>query len=464
MKNLFMGMTIGVCLTLFAVWGYSSYFNNDAGRKQDDLKKTALKSVEKNELSPARNSESLDKISNGQARKLAKTDLSGRSIQDMLREAGAVSEAVQSFSGLMGEGRSSWQELAQEIRGLKEKGKEGIAELLKIIAGEGSDYFKMIAAGVLGEIYMDTQDPEVLSALKTQVLPLIQGVLDGESNMMLKYQAVKTLGDLGIQGAQDLLVDILFDDTNYRMQLYSMSILREKGGSETADQLLETLQSSQDLSQMMLAAATLGKMNDHLNDPAISEALQASVSKLNTIIADGNQTFERKRSALRTLGALGTTESVESLMRIMEDEAGKETGLERVAVRSLVSSGNMETAASLSRRMSTSSSDYSKILYASAIVSLANRYQYPAAQDLAHSLALPTLKDLSEAGPNLNLQKKAVYALGSVGTSQEIEFLQQLSLNNTALQPTAQQSIRRIQNRELGQGGRTMSRFMGRIF
>jgi len=465
MKNLILGVIIGVCITSLGVWGYSAFISEDsAGTAQDRWSKLADKNKEKTSALPDRPSErpgtELDRKDLNELEQLEKDkkpDTSGNSLHDRLK--GDISSAVESFSGMMSEGRSSWQTLAQEIRGLKEKGKEGITELLKIIEGQGPDFFKMIAAGVLGEVYSETQDPEVKTVLEKKILPLIQGILDSESNMRLKAQAVNTLGELGLQSAQDMLVDILLDDTSPWMQLTSMRVLSEKGNSVTASQLVEMLNSSQDISQIMLAAGTLGKMKDHLNDPSVNEAVQASIPKLQKIIDDENQTLRTKRNALMTLGALGTAESIESLIRVTEEQAASGE-LGRIAVWSLVRNGKEETAERLSKALYETNNDDAKILFASAIGGMANTYQVSTAQGLAQSLALPTLKGLSQTGKSIDVQKKAIQAMGSVGTSQDIEFLQQIAQTNKALQPTVNQAVRQIQSRESGQGRWPMGRFL----
>lgn len=467
MKNLFTGIIIGACLTLLGVWVYASL---SAGKAETAGQGKPLKIAERGlgkAVSPAnRNAGGFAENPAGKdPKKLEqrpdnRPHSSGNSLQDVLPENRSVSDAVQSFTGLMSEGRSSWQELAQEIRGLKEKGKEGLTELLKIIQGEGLNFFKMIAAGVLGEVYADTQDPEVKTALENRVLPLLQNILDGESDMRLKGQAVNTLGRLNIQKAQDMLVDILLDDTNQWMQLASMRVLRENGNLETASQLVEMLQSSPDLSQIMLAAGTLGKMNNHLNDPLISAVLQSSIPKLKMIIEDENQTFQTKRNALMTLGALGTSESVDSLIKIIEEQAGQDNGLERMAVWSLASNGTRETAEGLGRRLTESDNDDARVLFASAIGGMAGRHHDPTAQDLARTLALPALRDISRTGKSIDVQKRAIRAMGSVGTDQDIDFLRQLALSNADLQPTAFQAVRQIQNRESNQNHWSMGRVM----
>jgi HEAT repeat protein len=466
MKNLILGIIIGICITSLGVWGYSVIIPEDSAETAQNRRS---KPADKNESKPGELAARISGLSGnesegknlgkaGQKGKDKKADTSGNSQQDRLK--GDISSAVESFSDRMSEGRSSWQTLVEEIRGLKEKGEEGITELLSIIEGDGPGFFKMIAANVLGEIFSETQDPGLKKMLDTQVLSVIQNILDGESNMRLKRQAVNTLGQLGVQAAQDMLVDILLDDSNQWLQLTSMRVLREKGNAETAAQLVQMLQSSQDISHIMLAAGTLGKMNDYLKDPLINEVLQTSIPKLEKIVQDENQIFQNKRNALMTLGALGTSQSLESLIKVTENQAINNDGLQRTAVWALVRNGNQETAERLSNALSETNNEEAKVLFASALGGIANTYQNSATQNLSQSLALPTLKDLSQTAKNIDVQKMAIQAMGSVGTSQDIEFLQQIAQTNIALQPTADQAVRQIENRESGRGRWPMGRFM----
>ena len=201
-----MGIIISLCLTILGVFIYSSLISeNSEGTSQEKQIQITDRNIRK--ASGVRDGEGgnfgSDSVRNQdnevkQLGKNNKTDSSAVPSQDILK--GNISTAVRSFSDIVKEGRLSQQELIQEIKGLKEKGKEGITELLNIIEGSTS-FFKLIAAGVLGEIYSDTHDPIVKTAIEKQVLPLIQEVLDTSYDLNLKRQAVYTLGELGLQSS-----------------------------------------------------------------------------------------------------------------------------------------------------------------------------------------------------------------------------------------------------------------------
>jgi HEAT repeat protein len=445
MKKLILEIIICVCIILLGVWLYLSSISEDSEETGQD------KQFETAEVKNRKPSEPLSKKSGN-----IEKDLDGK--EDKNRDSSAsslkgdVSTAVRSFSDIVSEGGLSQKELIQEIKGLKEKDKEGVTELENIIEGDSTSFFKLIAAGVLGGIYLDTHDPIVKTAIEYQVLPLIQEILDTSYDMNLKRQAVYTLGELDLQSAQDRLIDVLLDDTHPKLQLTSMLILREKGSSETASQLLDMLQFSPDIVQVRMAAAILCKMNNQMNDPKVYDAIQALVPELKEIIEDESQVFKNRRNAFMVLGSLGTPESIESVIKVMEERLDKDSWLEQTAFWSMVYDGNRETAERLGVSLSKSDNDNARILFASIIGGIANWHQDPVAQDIAQSLALPILKDLCQTVENSGIQIKAIYAMGVVGNNQDIEFLQEIGKDNKSLSPFVYRSIYRIKIRESGQG------------
>jgi HEAT repeat protein len=402
-------------------------------------------------------------------------------------DAGNVIDALAQY--YEARSRRTARDLRTQVEELKKKGREVVPDLLKILKGSGSDASKVIAAGVLGAINADIQDPEISRILTDDVIPMLKGIVDGASDRRLKAQAVSALGDIkepasvtvlgeivksgdrgttwsairalgsiGTESAQQVLTEVATDEGAGRTRMLASRTLGRTGTVDTAYRLLPSLQNPESDSELLTIASCVAQINARVKDQMVGEQLAGIVPKLEEMIRAEGDPRRESWMVLGTLSSIGTDESNRVLVGIIDGE-GVNEGLRRSAMWAAAGSGGPELATQLGELLRTETDSSRQIELASAIGSIANRNADSSAAALSESQALPTLHVLALTGESVEVQRRAISAIGRVGDKNDIEALKTAGESNSSLRSDVDDAVRNIERRT--EGGRSGMWFGG---
>ena len=307
MRSFLWGMGAGICLTLLCVAGYvaihgdttsptaSSTSTPAAGRyspesrrspglRPDQRHRTALRGTDL----PAPKTTGANSFTTVQENRAKSPDQN------------PVPAAVERLAQSMGMNRfDRFRAFRGQYEALKKMGRDAVPELLAILQGQGTQLSKIIAASLLGSINADLKDDEVLQILRMEGVPLLESILESDSIPLSgKRQALFALGEIGIEDAQQVLIDVLTSEQSRRIQGYALRILGRKGTIDSAIQLLSFLDGPKDETQFMTAARAIGMINNRASDPELSLELMGAVPALEAIVHDETHTMRKKQEAL----------------------------------------------------------------------------------------------------------------------------------------------------------------------
>jgi HEAT repeat protein len=476
MKQVLIGILAGSCLTLACVFGYQYVAHSPKTsiparhetirtRRVADLKKPI-----KTEVPPSRKT-----VSDPQTRSTDDGNLAEFLIREIPADredidslapkqetvSGAGSETIAAIEALAQyrgvQNRSVGRDLQQKVEELKKKGKEIVPDLIKILQGSGPDESKIIAANVLGGINAGLQDPDISYLLSSQVIPMLQGIVNGEADMTLKRQAIAALGEIKDAASAKALVDVAISQSERGLRMYASRTLERTGTTESAYQLLPTLRNPDNDAEILLAANCIARINTRAQDPNLATELAQAVPRLQGIVNDAAVSNGNRWVALSALGAIGNAEANQILMELVKGGENVDEGTQRSTLFAISRSGGPDLAQGLGEVLQSGNDTNRQIGIASVIVSIANRNPDSTAATASASQAMQVLNQLASSNESAETQKTAISAIGRVGSTNDIETLRQLGQSNESLLPTVNEAIRRIQQRV--EGGDSRVRF-----
>ncbi len=369
------------------------------------------------------------------------------------------------------------RELRKSIEEIRKKGRETVPDLLNMLNGDGSDTTKIIAAGVLGSINAGLQDPDLTSTLNEQVIPMLEAVARGNGDGSLKREAISSLGEMrndaaaavlgelldaadrrntwavinalgtvGTESAHGILADIMTGERDQWAKMSASRTLGKNGSIDSAYQVLPALRNPGNDSEFILAATTIAQINARVGDADLTTQLTNAVPHLKGVLdgEGGNRT--NAWMALTALSAIGNDDANQALVDIVKGEKGND-GLRQSAVYAMSQYGKPEAAAGLSEALQAAQDDERRIDIAMAIASIANNHPESPARQVASSRAIPLLHQLASAGGTALVQKRALRAMGRVGSIEDIEAIKQIGIANRTLQSSVDDAVRMIEQR-----------------
>ncbi len=364
---------------------------------------------------------------------------------------GAIDSLAEFYTG---RDRRTARTLRDRVEELKKKGREVVPDLVNILKGSGSNASKVIAAGVLGAINAELQDPEITALLSNEVVPMLKGILAGEGDRGLRGQAVSALGDIATVSAHKVLAEVATGEGDGRMRMAASRTLGRTGTAETAYALMSSLTNPGDDAELLTMANCIAEINRRVNDAGVTQQLSAVVPRIEEMVKDAGSDRRGSWTALSTLGAIGTSDANEFLVELIAGGEGVDERLQRSASWAVGSSGTPELAVQLGEALQNETDAARRIGIASAIGRIATRNPGTSAATVSESQALPTLKILALSGETEDVRRRAVETVGRVGTASDIPSLKEIAQTNESLQSAVDDAVRSIERRAEGSGGR----------
>ncbi len=473
MKHFIVGLLLGITFTLLIVYIISQ--PKGLG-KEGLLRERALtkkseaisKDIFGKKITPEEKIEALGTVP-GIGQQLSISETTKKKIQNLIISLSEV-YALRDF-----------EKEKEVLKEWKELGLQAAPELLAMFRSGDSPGTRIMAARILGVINAKENNPEVSRILNSEVLPLLEDIINKEESMILRQGAVWALGDIKEESSVELLKKIIDDELPYLTESATGALARigtdsanrylvellewsedenikrsiaaalgEHSSWEITGKLAAVLNSSSSIPTTVYAIRTLAEINAREATPHITNLLQRECLPSLRKILNETRDSSLKRNAVYALGEIGGEEANLMLIDILESTDRRDYGLKAATVRTLGAKGGEEVVPPLTKIINETKNDYTKIQAVTVLGEINNREYSSLAAETLNLKGLPYLREIISSSKTRSLQRSAISALSRVGNSDDLPLLEEIARKEPSLRRSVNYAKNRIRMREGG--------------
>jgi HEAT repeat protein len=361
---------------------------------------------------------------------------------------------------------------------LKEAGKNNTERMIAIFRGSSSLTDRLAAARTLGAINRDLIDPDLREIIKNEVFPFLKKTYRKEASIDVRESCLYAMGEvrtaksmrfleemtenenrqlaraavysLGVDGGKEAIekLTVYWSDTGEgRMRWTAAAGLGDNGNNRTMDQISDIFSDSDNDEEKIMAAYTIGRMNNRLEDDNSENFLGSDVIPFLDGILDGTGDTETRRMAAWALAESGLREADQAIFRILESNEEEDMELKNTAIRALGSSGGGEAAEDCLNLFRYGDDSINRVQAVQVLGHMNTRGLEDVPDSLIRNEVIPFLLSTWDENPSQPVKKEIITGLGLSGGKKEIEFLESISSSNQNLSREIRRATRQIEYR-----------------